>query len=266
MRTKAYLRARRRREAATAGHVVVCLGDSLTDGVMSAPYVPYLEREFGPDGYAFVNAGISGDLAYNVLQRLDDVIACRPDVVVIACGANDAAAHISEEWTQWYLKAKHAPQRPTIEWYEATLTEIVKRLRAETSARLALLELPPFTEELDGVVNERVRRYNDIVRTVGDATGTPVIPLYDAMAAQIPADFAPPVFDGSRRHMGRALRDHYLFRRSWDTISRRNGFVLHTDFAHMNTRGARIIAAQIGAFLHSNAAASTAQPRNGRER
>jgi lysophospholipase L1-like esterase len=255
VRTKAYLR-KHRRGTDKAEHVVVCLGDSLTDGVLSAPYPPYLEQEFGPQGYEFINAGVSGDLAYNVLERLDQVIACTPDLVIVACGANDAAAHISEEWMKWYLKAKHAPQRPTIEWYEATLTQIVKRLQTETSARLALLELPLFTEELDGSVNQRVQSYNQTVHRVGEQTGTPVIPLYEPMAAMIPPDFTPPVFDGKRDHMGRALRDHYLLRQSWDKISQKNGLIVHTDFAHMNTRGAKLIAAQIAAFLRATAVAS----------
>lgn len=251
VRPKAYLR-KHRRPGAKTGPVVVCLGDSLTDGVLSASYFPYLEQEFVPLGYRFVNAGVSGDLAFNVLERVDDVVACKPDVVIVACGANDAASHIGEDWTQWYLKAKHAPQRPTIEWYEEMLTRIVTRLQTETSAQLALLELPLFTEELNGPVNQRVQRYNRIVHRVGEQRDVPVIPLYDPMAVMIPPDFAPPVFDGSRSHMGRALRDHYLLRQSWDRISQKHGFLIHTDFAHMNTRGAELIAAQIGAFLRTH--------------
>jgi lysophospholipase L1-like esterase len=227
----------------------VCLGDSLTHGILSANYLPYLAAEFGSKGYEFLNAGISGDLAYNVLQRLEEVIACKPDVVIVLCGANDAAAHLSDEWMKWYLRARHPAQRPTIEWYEAVLEQVVQRLQAETAATVALMELPLFTEDLHGPENARVMRYNEVVRQVGDRNGVPVIPLYAPMAALIPHGFTAPVFDGSRRAMGKAARDHWLLRRDWDSISRKNGFIVHTDHAHMNTRGARLIAAQIAGFL-----------------
>ena len=62
----------------TTRTLVVCAGDSITHGVVSANYVEILERRFAADGYEFVNVGINGHLAYNLLGRLDDVVACRP--------------------------------------------------------------------------------------------------------------------------------------------------------------------------------------------
>ena len=56
----------------TTRTLVVCAGDSITHGVVSANYVEMLERRFAADGYEFVNAGINGQLAYNLLQRLDE--------------------------------------------------------------------------------------------------------------------------------------------------------------------------------------------------
>ena len=58
--------------------VVVCVGDSLTHGRVSHNYVDVLDGRFSDD-YLFVNAGINSELAYNVLQRIDDIIALKPD-------------------------------------------------------------------------------------------------------------------------------------------------------------------------------------------
>jgi len=62
--------------------VVVCIGDSLTHGRVSYNYIDMLTEKLNPEGYEFVNAGINGELAYNVLKRIDEVIKCKPDYIV----------------------------------------------------------------------------------------------------------------------------------------------------------------------------------------
>ena len=48
---------------------VVCIGDSITHGRTSSDYVENAARNvFGRKAYRFVNAGLNGDLAYNVLS------------------------------------------------------------------------------------------------------------------------------------------------------------------------------------------------------
>ena len=59
---------------------VVMLGDSLTDGAEW--------QEIFPD-QAIVNRGIDGDTADGVLERLDGVLALRPQLVVLMIGIND---------------------------------------------------------------------------------------------------------------------------------------------------------------------------------
>ena len=56
----------RRGRAPATRTLVVCAGDSITHGVMSADYLAPLRAQLGRDGYAFVNAGINGNLAWNV--------------------------------------------------------------------------------------------------------------------------------------------------------------------------------------------------------
>ena len=38
--------------------------------------------------FSIVNAGINGDLAWNLLERLDDVIDCNPNHITILIGTN----------------------------------------------------------------------------------------------------------------------------------------------------------------------------------
>lgn len=53
--------------------VVMMIGDSITHGRIGTNFVDILYRKF--NNYEFVNAGVNGHLAWNVNQRLDEIIA-----------------------------------------------------------------------------------------------------------------------------------------------------------------------------------------------
>src|SRR5262245_20851305 len=80
--------------AAGDERVLVTLGDSLTAGLGVAPeeaWPALIEARLGRDGYPYrvVNAGVSGDTTAGGLRRVDWVLRTRPEVVVVALGAND---------------------------------------------------------------------------------------------------------------------------------------------------------------------------------
>jgi len=74
---------------------------------------------------SFVNAGINGQLAYNLLRRLDDIVACRPDVVTILIGTNDVNATFSQAWEDTYRKEQKLPEKPTLAWYRLNVERII---------------------------------------------------------------------------------------------------------------------------------------------
>ncbi len=102
----AFLRAGRR---PLTTQLVVCAGDSLTRGRSSANWVEILPRRFAPGGYEFANAGIDGDLAWNVLARIGDVVRCEPDIVTLLVGSNDVIAPSSAFRLTALLPAAHNP-------------------------------------------------------------------------------------------------------------------------------------------------------------
>jgi acyl-CoA thioesterase I len=76
------------------GPLVAFLGDSLTSGWRlgeDQAYPAVVAQRLRKDGYPLrvLNAGISGDSTSDALRRLDGVLAHKPDVVVVALGAND---------------------------------------------------------------------------------------------------------------------------------------------------------------------------------
>ena len=76
--------------------IVACLGSSSTAGKGQAfDWIAELRRRPRNGQFEFRNFGVGGDLAYNALQRLPDVLACRPSKVVVWVGGNDVFAVVS---------------------------------------------------------------------------------------------------------------------------------------------------------------------------
>ncbi len=246
-RPKKFLRTGR---APGVRSVLVCAGDSLTHGLANANFVKPLQRRLTGDGVQVVNAGWSGDLAVNLLRRVDDIVACRPDVVTVLIGTNDVAARIDEKWLKGYRR-KELTEPPSADSYRRSLERIVERLQQQTSASIALLEIPMVGENLDSVHNQRVDAYNEIIHETADAHGIRVLPLHQRLVDLLPAGHRPTPFDGAKGAMGRAAVKHFLLRRSWDRISADNGLALLTDHIHLNDRGARVISDLVEEFVRS---------------
>ena len=75
--------------------VIVAFGDSLTAGLGVAPddsYPAQLQAKLRAAGYEYrvVNAGASGDTTAGGLRRVDWALKSKPDIVIVALGANDA--------------------------------------------------------------------------------------------------------------------------------------------------------------------------------
>jgi lysophospholipase L1-like esterase len=70
--------------------VIVCFGDSLTEGVGADPaedYPTVLSRQIG---FPIINAGRRGDTTAQALARLaDEVLARHPRLVIVLLGGND---------------------------------------------------------------------------------------------------------------------------------------------------------------------------------
>lgn len=222
--------------------LVVCVGDSLTAGQVSADWVRLLAERLGPQGYEFVNAGINSQLAWNVAQRLDEVVACDPDVVTLLVGTNDVLATLSPEHEARYRRYQRLPQQPTLAWYLENIEVILDRLGTETHARLVVLELPLLGEERDSEPNQTVQRYNAALRERCERRGVPCLPLHRRLAELLPAEHRTPPGAGSTRPMAAAAARHLLLRQDWDTISAKHGLRLLTDHVHLNDTAAEVVA------------------------
>ncbi len=232
-----------------AKRLVVCAGDSLTRGQSSANWVDILQRRFAAGGYQFVNAGIDGDPAWNVLQRIDDVVRCQPDAVTLQVGSNDVAATAGTWQEKMYRRQQHIPQTPTLGWYAECVGEILTRLQSQTSARVAVLDIPMIGEDLTSDMNRRVDSYNQALRRVAAAHMADYLPLHDRLASLLPSPHNPPPYRGRFGPMIRASLSHNILHRSWDRISASNGLTVLIDHVHLNDRAAVLTADLVADFI-----------------
>ncbi len=83
------------------GTTIVALGDSLTEGVgASSPEKNYIGILNARLGINIINKGVAGNTTPDALLRLDsDVIALKPDIVIILLGGNDYLKKIPQHET-----------------------------------------------------------------------------------------------------------------------------------------------------------------------
>lgn len=154
---------------------IVFFGDSITQaGVQPTGYITKLsqllqEKKIG-EKYELIGAGIGGNKAYDLYLRMeDDVLAKKPDAVVIWVGVNDV----------WHKRTYGTGT--DADKFEKFYNAIIKKLKANNIAVLictpaAIGEKTDFTNELDGDLN----KYSEIIRMIAKNNNTPLIDLRKA--------------------------------------------------------------------------------------
>lgn len=231
---------------------MVCIGDSITHGLVSVDYVALLRNNLDNSQIQFLNAGINGELAYNVLQRLDTIIQCKPDFVSILIGTNDIHRSYGK-FNRWKSKIqKHLPKGPTKDFYRETLLLILERLKAETPAKIAILSLPTIGELPDEYANQLTAEYSTIVGEIATSMGIKYLPLHETMNEYLTQQ-PPPKTKSLRWQVYltiKAILQSFLFNRTLDQIGAKNGFYLHSDHLHLNSKGSQMAAALIQNWIN----------------
>lgn len=232
---------------------VVCIGDSITRANVSVSYIKMLMKERG-DRYRFYNCGVNGDLAWNVVQRLEKIIAIKPDYITIMIGTNDVLATYSPKKSKEYVKYKNLPGEASRDWYVENLKTIIRVLREKTGAKIALLSLPLITEDKDNVMYKRSVEYSGIIKNMAEENNLVYLPLNEQQQKFHEENPGRPkaVFSDSRNFSMGVIARHYLLCRKWDALSKKYGFQLTTDHVHLNSRGAAMICNLIEGFLDGN--------------
>lgn len=150
------------------GPLIVFLGDSLTAGWNldeEQAFPAQIEKQLRSEGRAVrvLNAGVSGDTTAGGLRRLPWVLQQRPEVVVIALGANDALRGQDLRATESNLRA---------------MLELAGRGRAR--ALLVGMQVPP------NYGADYARRFEGIYPKLAREIGVPLVPFLLAGVAGRP--------------------------------------------------------------------------------
>lgn len=228
--------------------IVVCFGDSITRGQISANYVELLKRRMVRHKLLFLNSGVNNDVTFNLVRRIPPVIAVRPQFVTVMVGTNDVIASLSPYAALFYYAIKRLPRWPSMEWSINSLRKVVWRLKRETNAVIGIASIPPLGENLNTFPNQRVRAYNAAVQELADSEDLAYLPVFERMTTALGTA-------GGREYqtnpfiLGELMLKHYVFRESFDSFARRKGFQLLTDGVHLNERAAGLVTSEIEQFI-----------------
>ena len=139
--------------------IIVAFGDSLTAGYgtdAGNSYPDYLEHDLEAKGFHYhvVNAGISGNTTKDGVERVDEVIALKPAVVIVVFGGNDGLRGLPIDSTR------------------KNLDQIVSSLQgAGTKVVLGGITLPP------NYGADYIRQFNETYALLAKKYHVPLLPF-----------------------------------------------------------------------------------------
>ncbi len=155
------------------GETIAFLGDSITrygdqqDGYLTMTVAGL--KAVGVD-VKKIGAGVGGNKSDNMLKRVDkDVIAKKPQWMVLSCGVNDV-------WHQ----SKRPPAGIDLDSYKKNITEIIEKVQA-ADIKVIVMTATMLTENAADGRNARLAEYNAFLREIATAKNCIFIDQNQAM-------------------------------------------------------------------------------------
>ncbi|MCH2169216.1 arylesterase [Myxococcota bacterium] len=162
---------------------ILCLGDSLTEGYgveAEQAYPALVEKKLRASGHdvRVINAGISGSTSASGLSRLRWQLRSKPDVLVLALGANDGLRGLAVDQTK------------------QNLADVIERSREEgVRVLIAGMKMPP------NYGPEYTRAFEEIFSSLSQTHGVPLIPfLLEGVAARQNLNLPDGIHPNARGH------------------------------------------------------------------
>ena len=223
--------------------LVVFAGNSITHGRVGYDWVRSLS--LNDTSKIYLNAGMNGDLAWNVNQRIDEIIKCDPDLVFLLIGSNDAMGSLSKDAGEFYIKFKNLPLLPALDWYEKNYDQILQKLLKSTSAKIILITIPWVGEHEDSKIISIIKEHNKVIKKLSLKHELKVLPFFDEMGKLILSKHQQnnstemiPVYtrkkNASLSVFG--ILKYYQLGFSWNEIGDKNNLSATFDFIHLNER------------------------------
>lgn len=147
---------------------IVFFGDSITQaGVKPEGYITILSDKLKAPDYDLIGAGIGGNKVYDLYLRIEnDVLAKKPDIVVVYVGINDV----------WHKKTSHTgtDYNKYIMFYQA----IIDRIK-ENGSDVVLCTPSVIGEKVNGQneLDEDLDKYAGAIRELAEKNNAPLCDL-----------------------------------------------------------------------------------------
>ena len=230
--------------------IVVLIGDSLTHGNVQPSWVNSMRKKMG-ENFEFINAGINGETTNDVLNRIDEILACDPNIATLLIGNNNLMGSF-ERNERNYKKSKQ------VEWsingFENEYRMIVKRL-IENDIKLAVSSLMSYGEEIGSDEFERTREYCKIIKKIADEFSLYYIPLFEEIEKYLIEKGGntnlPKIENDSLIMLQNFMVKKILLKQSWDKISTDSRFKVTLDHIHFNNYSANLMESMVSEFIKS---------------
>ena len=230
--------------------IVVLIGDSLTHGNVQPSWVNSMRKKMGED-FEFINAGINGETTNDVLNRINEILACDPNIATLLIGNNNLMGSF-ERNERNYKKSKQ------VEWsingFENEYRMIVKKL-IENNITLAVSSLMSYGEEIGSDEFERTREYSKIIKKIADEFSLYYIPVFEEIEKYLIEKGGnsnlPKIENDSLIMLQNFMVKKILLKQSWDKISTDSRFKVTLDHIHFNNYSANLMESMVSEFIKS---------------
>lgn len=245
---------------------IVFLGDDLLHGGMSDDVVGRLVAHFAPCNARLFNAARIGETLSDVSRRSDEAIRVSPDFVVLQAGLRDARLIADPRYRERKEHDGGLPEAATLAGYASTLRALLDDIATRSPAKVIVVALPFFGEDVAAPVNAVVRSLNDAAHDAAVDAGAEWLDFHTDLHAalseaqqerrrrfealgELPPSVSPR-FDESTypKYFAAAVLGRSLGK-SWNQVSASRGLLVHTDLLHLNERSGRRLARAIAERL-----------------
>ncbi len=197
-------------------------------------------------GTVVLNAGVNGDLVWNLAKRVDAIVRADPTDVVVLIGTNDLCGAVAPQIAQRQARVKRLPEPASEAFFDQSYRELVLTLRKRTKARLFLISPPLLGEDLKHPAHGRLQSYAHRIESLAHEFGATFIPFHDEMAEALrKSGHSPrPGFHAGVTELlwvGMVPFQRYLFGRSFDAIAQSHGLWGSPDLIHLTERSGGIL-------------------------
>ncbi|WP_199136027.1 SGNH/GDSL hydrolase family protein [Pedobacter sp. ASV12] len=191
---------------------VIFFGDSITQaGVQGNGYINQLKKNLDPAKYELIGAGVGGNKVYDLYLRMEeDVLAKKPDLVIIYVGINDVWHKLGARTGTDYDKY--------LKFYQALINKI-----QANGAKVVVCTPSVIGEKKDGT-NEADADLNKYAQGVRELAAKNNLPLCD-------------------------LRKAFAEYEAKNNTEDKEKGVLTTDRVHLNDTGNQLVADQMLPFI-----------------